>query len=301
MNRPIPWIAAASAVSLIASLIALTRPFGGAAPAPSAPEQRLRALEGEQAADSIAAPSLGDFQRLERAHSDLAERLARLEAEPRRTALEPEVAAPAPAAVEEFPATKPVDSEARAELEALLLLFGADYDFQGTPEEMQRFYALAREAGLLDAAIAELEVRVANDPDDLEARMELAQRYVAKILTIPHGAEQGLWGGKAEEQWRAVAERDRNHWGANYSLGNNFAYYPDVMGKTKEAIHFLEEARRIQEDDLPREEYVRVYLALSRLYLRQSDKDRARAVLEAGLLRHPSDQQIHAALEELEE
>jgi tetratricopeptide (TPR) repeat protein len=105
---------------------------------------------------------------------------------------------------------------------------------------------------------------------------------------------------KAEEQWREVVRLDPDHWKASFSLGNNFAYYPDVMGKTAEAIHYLEEARRIQEGGNPRADEVRVYLALSRLHLRQGDRDRARAILESGLRRHPADPEILEALEELE-
>ena len=307
MKRSLSWSGAAAAIALATAVLALARARGGPTRAAlDAFEARLAGLEAERA--RARGPSEGEA-RLERALAELGERLGRVETglSESRARRVPVEAQPEPAVVGAVveagaPAAEPsqaIDATARREFEELLALFGTDYDFDGTPEQMQRFYELARK-GLLDRSIAELEAQVAADPGDLGARMQLADLYVAKIMTLPHGPEQGLWGDRAENQWRAVAERDPEHWGANFSLGHNFAFYPDVMGKTRDAIHYLEEARRIQENGSPEDEQVRVYLALSRLYSRQGDEDRARDVLEAGLRRHPSNAELLGALEDID-
>ena len=304
MKLSLFWSTGTATLALAAALLALARAHGGPTGAAlDALEVRLAGLETEHA--RARGPSEGEA-RLERALAVLAERLGRVELErsgsvARRVPVE---APPAPVAAEDVVRDAdppvPIDAAARREFEELLALFGSDYDFDGTPEQMQRFYALARDAGLLDGSIAELEAHVARDAGDLDSRMQLADLYVAKLMTIPHGPEQGIWGERAEGQWRAVTELDPEHWRANFALGHNFAFYPDVMGKTREAIHYLEEARRIQENGAPDDEHVRVYLALSRLHSRQGDEDRARAVLESGLRRHPSNAELLRALEDLD-
>ncbi len=232
--------------------------------------------------------------------AELESRVANLERAAERRPLAGAVApvpaaAPARGSAEE---KSPAPSSAeRAEFEDLLArLIGSDYDLHGPDEEIQRFFELARGTGFLEEHLRALEERVAAYPGDLEARMDLAGAYVAKIMTMPHGPEQGVWGSKAEEQWRAVSERDSEHWAAHFALGNNFSFYPDVMGKTGEALRYLERARAIQEELAPAPEHVRTYLSLARLYLRDGRKTEARSTLEAGLRFHPGNEELLAEL-----
>ena len=238
----------------------------------------------------------------------LAARVARLESAPRRTVVaaaaraEPEPARSEPSGepdVDDARAAEASESDQAAELAALMAeLLGPSYDWKGSTEELERFYELARGTDLIAERIEELEAAVDSNPADVERRMELADYYVAKLMTV-QGAEQGLWGAKAEEQWREVAARDEDHWGANFSLGNNYAFYPDVMGKTDEAISFLERALEIQERSAQDDDHVRTYLSLARMYQRKGEKERAREVLEAGLLVHAPNPELEAALASL--
>ena len=262
-------------------------------------EERLVVLETQPRAEpptSAAQPaSLGELEA----------RLDRLEqAGARRPLAEPvtpvPAASPAGASSDEKSGVRAASTAERAEFEDLLArLAGAGFDLQGPDDEIQRFFELARETGVIDELLSSLEADVAARPADLDARMQLADAYVAKILTLPHGPEQGLWGAKAEEQWREVSERDADHWGANYALGNNYSFYPDVMGKTGEAIRYLERARAIQENLPPSEEHVQTYLSLARMYLRDRHEAEARATLEAGLRFHPGNAELLAELARL--
>ena len=196
------------------------------------------------------------------------------------------------------PAAKQAELDELKDL--LASVIGFDYDLKGSEEEIQRFFALARGSDALAELLGELEAAVAASPEDLQARMDLADAYVAKLMTTAHGPEQGVIGAKAEGQWREVVARDPGHWAANFALGNNYSFYPDVMGKTPEAIAYLEAARSIQEKLDPTPEHVRTYLSLSRLYLREGRKAEARAVLEEGLRHHPGNAEILAELERLD-
>ena len=290
---------AASILALGLAALALVR--GGARSDPVADERLARlAAELDEHVATIHAtpPSQAELAALEA-------RVADLERSPQRS---PAPAAIPVAAAAPLAAASATDAERggpspaeRAELEDLLeRLIGADYDLHGSDEDIQRFFELARGSEALAGIVAELEGRVGAHPGDLEARMELADAYVAKILTMAHGPEQGVWGAKAEEQWREVTAQDPEHWGAHFALGNNFSYYPDVMGKTGEAIRYLEQARAIQERGAPLVEHVQTYLSLARLYVRDGARDEALAVLEAGLASHPGNAALLAELERLE-
>ncbi|HKX46774.1 MAG TPA: tetratricopeptide repeat protein, partial [Planctomycetota bacterium] len=187
----------------------------------------------------------------------------------------------------------------RAELDALLAyVLGTDWD-DLDPERYARFVELARETGALDAVLADLERQVELDPDDLDARMELSQLYIGKLMASA-GPEQGLWGGKAERQWKAVLERDAEHPDAHASLGISYSFYPEVLGKSGAAIEHLERALELRRG-LPAEPGgQQAYLSLSTMHLRLANRDRARAVLEEGLRKYPGDARFAAALAQLD-
>ena len=207
---------------------------------------------------------------------------------------------PAAVAPSERDATQPTPREQEEFAELLDALLGPDLDLHGPPEELERFWQLARKNGVADARVKDLEAAVAERPHDLDLRMALARAYVGKLFTVPGGPEQGMWGERAEREWQGVIEQDPDHWEAQFLLANNWGYYPDFMGKTSDAIDGLERARAIQENLPPVPDHVQTYLSLSRLYQRRGDTDRVRAVLEAGLDYFPGDERLLAALDELE-
>lgn len=183
----------------------------------------------------------------------------------------------------------------RRELESLIdAITAVDFDWQEGTRELGRFLELARSSPFVDERIAALEAAVQAAPGDSAARMELAGFYTAKLLTVS-GPEQGLWGARAEEQWLAVHAQDPDHWESRFRIGTSYAYYPDVMGKTDDAIAMLGEALAIQQRQAPRPEHVQTYLSLARMHERRGDREKALAVLEDGLRFHPGDEQLQAA------
>ncbi len=185
----------------------------------------------------------------------------------------------------------------QAEFQALLA--AGVLDEGASREQQERFWELCRTTPVLAELIAALEARIAADPGDVEARMDLAEACVAKLLTVPGGPERGLWSERAEEQWRAIASSDPAHWEARFALGENYSYYPPFMDKAGEAISWLSEARAIQERLPPQPGFAQTYLLLSRVQLQQGDASAARATLQDGLRLHPNDAELLAALESL--
>lgn len=231
----------------------------------------------------------------------LAARIERMESRLDRRAVEEAVAAvdaadpnkqttPASHAQDTAAATHARGAELLAEVTA------PDFDWATGGEKLGEFIRLAREGGFLQGLIDGLEEQVEASPDATDARMDLASAYIGKLLTV-QGPEQGVWGSKAEKQWHTVRELDPDHWESRFRIGNSYAYYPDVMGKTDDAIAMLEEARQIQERRAPAPEHVQTYLFLARMHQRSGDDDRAREVLESGLTFHPGDAPLRQALD----
>ncbi|MHC4077602.1 MAG: hypothetical protein ACYST0_04065 [Planctomycetota bacterium] len=170
-----------------------------------------------------------------------------------------------------------------------------------TTAEQQRFWQAARTTGLVNDTIKALEAQVNTNPQDEEARMELADAYVAKLLTVPAGPERGLWGMKAEKQWRDIVKQDPDHWEAQYTLSYGYSMYPEFLNKTDDAIAGLEKALKIQERVQPKAEHAKTYVQLARMYKRKRNTEKVREILELGRTRHPRNDEIAKALQALQD
>ena len=170
-----------------------------------------------------------------------------------------------------------------------------------TTAEQQRFWQAARTTDLVNDTIKALEAQVNTNPQDAEARMELADAYVAKLLTVPAGPERGLWGMKAEKQWRDIVKQDQDHWEAQFTLSYGYSMYPEFLNKTDDAIAGLEKALKIQERVQPKAEHAKTYVQLARMYKRKRNTEKVREILELGRARHPRNDEITKALQALQD
>jgi len=142
---------------------------------------------------------------------------------------------------------------------------------------------------------------VNTNPQDAEARMDLADAYVAKLLTVPAGPERAIWGMKAENQWRDILKQDPDHWDAQYTLAYGHSMYPEFLNKTDEAIAGLQKALKIQERVEPKAAHAKTYVQLARMYKRKRNTKKVREVLELGRTRHPRNDEIAKALQTLQD
>jgi len=166
-----------------------------------------------------------------------------------------------------------------------------------TADEEARFWALARTTGMLDEVVADLEQRVSDAPRDIDRRMQLADAYTAKLLTVPDGPERGAWAGKAELQWAEILKVDDRHWQARFNVAFSWSQWPPFLGKALAAIDQFEKLRTQQEQGTPEKRHAQVYLSLAELYRGQGNVDRANETLRAGLDRHPDAEALRQALD----
>lgn len=170
-----------------------------------------------------------------------------------------------------------------------------------SPEDQELFWKLARTGDTIDRIIDDLEAFIENDPDDHESRMELADTYVAKLLTVASGPERGVWGTKAENQWKEVASRDETHWESRFKMGNSLSYYPAFLNRTPEAIDWLEKGVKLLDRQPVEDRHAENYARLASIYQREGKVDLARTTLNAGLTRHPDHVQMTSLENNLKE
>jgi len=186
--------------------------------------------------------------------------------------------------------------EERERVEELRTLVGKFFGSRASEAETKRFWKLAKSGRMLDMALAAAEADVEADPQSVEARMQLAEVNVAKLYTLPRGAERRLWADQAQNQYRAILELDENNWEARNGLATGFFHTPANMNKTADAIREFEKLRAVQEVRAAEDRYAGVYVNLAILYRRGGDDEKARQVLEAGLRRYPQDEEIGKTL-----
>lgn len=236
----------------------------------------------------------GDVASHGRDIAELGERVAAVEARPSAAPAAGGAAAPAVAA-------GPAAPDKKAQIDEMEDLRKKVFDGTATEDEERRFWELARTTGRIDELMKSLEAKVKENPNDVAGRMDLAQAYIAKLLSIPGGPEQGLWSNKAEAQWQAVLKLEPENWDARYGVAFNWSMWPDFLNKTPDAVREFEKLKDVQERQTPAAKHVQTYFQLSRLYMKQGKADKAREILRTGLARHPGDAELTKALDSLSE
>ena len=127
--------------------------------------------------------------------------------------------------------------------------------------------------------------------------MTLADAYVSKLFTVPAGPEMGVWGTKAEDQWKEVLRQDDRHWQARYSLAFSWSQYPEFLNKAPDSIREFEKLRAQQEQGTPEDRHAETYFHLHSLYRRMGNAEKAAEALEEGLRRFPEDADLRKVKE----
>jgi tetratricopeptide (TPR) repeat protein len=149
------------------------------------------------------------------------------------------------------------------------------------------------EAGLMDELIEEFEIAAEGAPGDPQAQMDLGNAYLAHLQL-----DQSKWplSQKADAAFDKVLAIDEHHWSARFTKAMSYTFWPDFLGKKKEAIsHF--ERLVAQQDTMPVQGHeANTYVFLGNLLEQRGETDKARATWERGLRRHPDDAQLRQKL-----
>lgn len=143
-------------------------------------------------------------------------------------------------------------------------------------------------SGRMDEVIARFEAAAKANPRDTKVQMQLASAYLAYVQM-----DQSKWQNslKADKVFDTVLELEPTHWDARFTKAVSYTFYPDFLGKKKDAIqHF--ETLVTQQETMPVEaSQAQTYLFLGNL-LEARDPAKAREVWAKGARRHPDSAEL---------
>lgn len=152
----------------------------------------------------------------------------------------------------------------------------------------QAVWKRAFAAGRMDEVVAKFEALAKANPNDIQAQMNLANAYMAYQQLEPSKYENSM---KADKVYDHVLELEPTHWEARFTKAVSYTFWPDFLGKKKEAISHFETLVK-QQDSMPAEDYqAQTYLYLGNL-LEQSDPARAKEMWQKGAKRHPNNAEL---------
>lgn len=162
-------------------------------------------------------------------------------------------------------------------------------DFWGHSDFYKKLFA----AGKMDELITGLEQYAEQNPKDAQAQMDLGNAYLAYL-----NMDNSKWAlsQKADGQFDRVLAIDENHWTARFTKAVSYTFWPDFLGKKKEAIAHFERLVEQQATMPARAELAQTYVFLGNLLEQRGEAERARQTWERGLRQHPDNAELRQKL-----
>ena len=144
-------------------------------------------------------------------------------------------------------------------------------------------------AGRMDEIIKKFEDIANANPNDIPSQMNLAQAYMAYMQLDQSKYEYSM---KADAVYDKVLALDENHWEARFTKAVSYSFWPDFLGKKKEAISHFETLVEQQEKQPIQEHHADTYIYLGNLLEQRGDKTKAKEIWKKGAKRHPNNQEL---------
>jgi|GEM_PF-5746697 len=196
-----------------------------------------------------------------------------------------------------------VEPASSTEVERVRALFGeitARYAAgTATDDDVAQLMKMAKDRAVFGRILEGLRHRIEENPDDIQARLQLVQAESAGIHVAESIADRAAIGQRVREQLAEVLRREPDNWEARYTRAVGISHsQKDPKGRADairefEAVRVLQEARAIE----PR--FAKTYAQLATVYLSERNTTQARETLERGLARHPDAEVLRRLLESL--
>ena len=191
------------------------------------------------------------------------------------------------------PATNSVASNPESEAAAAFRkMIDALLTPQFSGQKLELFDHL-RTSGQIDAAIAELQRRAKETPNDANISTTLGEAMLNKVRLLHEtGAdvnEQGILAMQADQSFNAALKIDPANWEAQFVKYSTRFYWPAEPTRDNEAAQKL--ASLIdQQEALPQQpHFAQTYVALGNQYQKIGKPDFAQATWRLGLTKFPND------------
>ena len=275
-----------------AAIVAVT--FGGSpsAPADSPPSDTPDARDveaGPSAQPDLMGPS-GEA------------RVAKLERELReaRAVIASRHAAAAPLEEPAPGAETPAGAQAAKAAQARFFALGRAYaDGSASDEEVAELLKMAKDKDLMARVVAQLDARIASDPNDVAARMQLVEVQSARLHSADSITERSMIRGSVQEQLTEVLERDPENWDANYMRAVGISHSQRTPQGRTNAIKAFQSLIKIQDGQARQPRFAKTYGQLAGVLLQEKKRAEAIATVESGLRQYPDDEELRKLQEKL--
>jgi tetratricopeptide (TPR) repeat protein len=194
----------------------------------------------------------------------------------------------------EIPAATPAANETKPEDAAgsIHKLVDALLSAKSRPEKHNLFQQLLKD-GQMDAAIAELKQRAADNPDNPQLPTTLGEAQLNKVSALYAAGgdrnEMGILAMQADQNFNAALKIDPQNWEANFVKASSMYYWPADTARDNEVVQRLSGLIDQQETMTPNPAFVQTYLVLGNEYQKIGQPDKAAATWQLGLSKFPND------------
>jgi tetratricopeptide (TPR) repeat protein len=160
-------------------------------------------------------------------------------------------------------------------------------------DQKQALFDQLRKAGQLDAVIAELKQRMADNPNDPEIPTTLGEAQLNELRAIRDAggdySQIGILALQADQSFNAALKIDPQNWEAQFVKAASMYRWPANPQTDNEAVQRLSDLIDQQGTMTPQPELAQTYVVLGEEYQKIGQPDKAEATWQIGLQKFPSD------------
>jgi tetratricopeptide (TPR) repeat protein len=183
--------------------------------------------------------------------------------------------------------TKPVDST-----NAINRAVDALLSAKSAGEKHDLFQQLLKD-GQLDAAMAELQQRMMDNPTNAEIPTTLGEAQLNKLRAIKDAGgdpnEMGILAMQADQSFNAALKIDPQNWEANFVKAASMYYWPADPARDADVVQRLSGLIDQQETMSPNPAFAQTYVVLGNEFQKLGQPDKAAATWQLGLTKFPND------------
>ena len=148
--------------------------------------------------------------------------------------------------------------------------------------------------GKLDAAMADLKQRMADNPNNAQLPTTLGEAQLNKLRAIKEAGgadinDMGILAMQADQSFNAALKIDPQNWEANFVKAASMYYWPADATRDNDVVQRLSGLIDQQETMTPNPAFAQTYVVLGNQYQKIGQPDKAAATWLLGLQKFPGD------------
>ena len=161
-------------------------------------------------------------------------------------------------------------------------------------EEKRAVFRQLAKDGQLDAAMAELKQRMADDPNNAQLPTTLGEAQLNKLRALKESGngdqnDFGILAMQADQSFNAALKIDPQNWEANFVKASSMYYWPPDEKRDNDVVQRLSGLIDQQETMTPNPAFVQTYVVLGNQYEKMGQLDKAMATWQLGAQKFPND------------